>query len=199
MKTSLKGDSRYLSELTLQNISSEFKRRFDEIFAQAYEYKKLQFQARTSIYNPESNQFIDDINAEVIGTNIDNNAHADSRYLYETPPIRYDSVSPERELLRYGYNEKVTVFGKLPKSSIQVPKYTGGTTTPDFIYMIEKEDETNVYLLVETKAENMREGDKRIVEIQKKFFEQLKHQNIEYEEATNARQVYSAIKKLTGE
>lgn len=199
MKTSLKGDSRYLSELSLQNISSEFKRRFDEIFAQAYEYKKLQFQARTSIYNPESDQFIEDINGEVIGTNIDNQAHEDSRYLYETPPMRYDSVSPERELLRYGYNEKVTVFGKLPKRSIQVPKYTGGTTTPDFIYMIEKEDETNVYLLVETKADNMREGDKRIVEIQKKFFEQLKHLNIEYEEATNARQVYSAIKKLAGE
>ncbi|WP_432702541.1 type III restriction-modification system endonuclease [Lysinibacillus sphaericus] len=199
MKTSLKGDSRYLSDLTLKNISSEFKRRFDEIFAQAYEYKKLQFQARTSIYNPETDQFIEDINAEVIGTNIDQQAHEDSRYLYETPPMRYDSVSPERELLRYGYNEKVTVFGKLPKRAIQVPKYTGGTTTPDFIYMIEREDETNVYLLVETKAENMREEDKRIVEIQKKFFEQLKLLNIEYEEATNARQVYSAINKLAGE
>lgn len=199
MKTSLKGDSRYLSDLSLRNISSEFKRRFDEIFAQAYEYKKLQFQARTSIYNPETDQFIEDINAEVIGTNIDQQAHEDSRYLYETPPMRYDSVSPERELLRYGYNEKVTVFGKLPKRAIQVPKYTGGTTTPDFVYMIEKEDETNVYLLVETKAENMREEDRRIVEIQKKFFEQLKELNIEYEEATNARQVYSAIKKLAGE
>lgn len=196
MKSDLIGDSRYLSELSLQNISKEFKRRFDEIFAQTYEYKQLDFRARTSIYNPETDDFIDDINADVIGIHIDHNAHEDNRYLYENPPMRYDSVTPERELLRYGYNEKVTVFGKLPRRAIQVPKYTGGTTTPDFIYMIEKEDETSVYLLIETKAENMREEDRRIIDIQKKFFESLKELKIEFEEATSAKEVYSTIRKL---
>jgi type III restriction enzyme len=113
--------------------------------------------------------------------------------------MRYDSVTPERELLRHHYQEKVTVFGKLPKKAIQVPKYTGGSTTPDFIYMIEKEDDTSVYLLVETKAENMRIGDQRIVEIQKKFFDDLKEHAVEFEEATSAQQVYSAIRKLAEE
>lgn len=199
LKSDLNGDARYLSEISLQNISKEFKRRFDEIFAQTYEYKQLDFHARTSIYNPETDSFVDEINAEVIGMNIDDNAHEDNRYLYENPPMRYDSVTPERELLRYRYNEKVTVFGKLPRRAIQVPKYTGGTTTPDFIYMIEKEDETNVYLLVETKAENMRIEDQRIIDIQTKFFESLKEHNIEFEEATSARQVYSTIRKLAEE
>lgn len=199
LKRELKGDSRYLSEVSLQNISSEFKRRFDEIFSQAYEYKQLDFQARTSIYNPETDSFVEEINAENLGVNIDENAHEDIRYLYENPPMRYDSVTPERELLRYGYSNKVTVFGKLPKRAIQIPKYTGGSTTPDFIYMIEKEDNTSVYLLVETKAENMRIGDQQIINIQKKFFEMLKEHNIEFEEATSARQVYSAIRNLAEE
>lgn len=199
MKSDLNGDNRYLSETSLQNITREFKKRFEEMFAQTYEYKQLDFHARTSIYNPETDNFVDDINAEIIGVNIDNNTHGDNRYLYENPPMRYDSVTPERELLRYKYNDKVTVFGKLPRRAIQVPKYTGGSTTPDFIYMIEREDESNVYLLVETKAENMRVGDQRIIDIQKKFFESLKVYNIEFEEAISAKQVYSKISKLTEE
>ncbi|MEQ7804773.1 type III restriction-modification system endonuclease [Priestia aryabhattai] len=199
MKSDLKGDMRYLSAVSLENITREFKRRFDEVFAQAYAYKKLDFQARTSIYNPESDTFVDAINAEVLGVNKDEQAKEEERYLYDIPPMRYDSITPERELLRHKYNDKVTVFGKLPKRAIQVPKYTGGSTTPDFIYMIEKEDQTSVHLLIETKAENMRLEDQRIVEIQKKFFNELKEQNIQFEEATTAQQVYSMIQKLTEE
>lgn len=196
MKSDLRGDSRYLSEVSLQNITREFKKRFNEVFRQTYEYKKLDFQARTSLYNPETDSFVDDLNAETLGVNIDHQALEDNRYLYEVPPMRYDSVTPERELLRHDYHDKVTVFGKIPRRAIQVPKYTGGSTTPDFIYMIEREDETSVYLLVETKAENMRIEDQRIVEVQKKFFDNLKEHAVEFEEATSAQQVYSTIRKL---
>lgn len=199
MKSGLRGDLRYLSEVSLQNITREFKKRFDEVFAQTYEYKKLDFQARTSIYNPETDSFVDDLNAEILGVNIDHQALEDNRYLYEVPPMRYDSVTPERELLRHNYEKKVTVFGKLPRRAIQVPKYTGGSTTPDFIYLIEKEDDTSVYLLVETKAENMRIGDQSIIEIQKKFFDNLKEHEVEFEEATSAQQVYATIRKLAEE
>lgn len=199
LKNELDGDSRYLSELSLQNISDEFKKRFEILFSQIYEYRKLDFQAHTSIYNPETKSFVDDISAENLGVYIDDLAEEEKRYLYENPPMRYDSISPERELLRRKYSDKVTVFGKLPKRSIQIPKYTGGSTTPDFIYMIEKEDDTSVCLLVETKAENMRIGDQQIIDIQRKFFETLQENNIEFEEATSAEQVYSAIRKLSGE
>jgi type III restriction enzyme len=117
------------------------------------------------------------------------------------PPLRYDSADPELALLKHNYPAKVTVFGKLPKRAIQVPKYTGGTTTPDFVYLIEREDATSVYLLVETKAENMRVGDQAIVEVQRKFFEMLKEQavNVEFAEATSAQAVYEKINGLMGE
>jgi len=196
LKTSLRGDSRFLSEISIANIKREFKKRFDQVFSQAYEYKRLDFHARTSIYNPETDSFVEDVNAEALGVNVDENAMTDDRYLYEVPPIRYDSVIPERELLRHGYPEKVTVFGKLPKRAIQVPKYTGGTTTPDFVFVVEKEDDTSVYLLVETKAENMRINEQRTVEIQNKFFDMLKTNHVDYKEATSAQQVYSKIRKI---
>lgn len=195
MKQELNGEMLYLSSISLENIASEFKRRFNEVFSQAYEYRKLNFYARTSIYNPETDTFFDTVNAEVLGTNIDSHSSKEDRYLYENPPMRYDSIDPERDLLRHEYHEKVTVFGKLPKRSIQVPKYTGGSTTPDFVYLIEKNNE-KVYLLIETKAENMRIDDQKIIEIQKKFFNQLGKNNVQFEEATNPQHVYSAIQKL---
>lgn len=199
MKSDFKGDPRFLSTVSLNNIIREFKKRFDKRFAQAYQYKKLGFQARTSIYNSESDSFVDTINAELLGVKKDEQSKDEVRYLYDIPPMRYDSIDPERELLRHQYNDKVTVFGKLPKSAIQVPKYTGGSTTPDFIYVIEKEDQTSVYLLVETKAENMRLEDQRIIEIQKKFFNEFKDHQVEFKEATSAQQVYSMIKRLAEE
>lgn len=199
LRDKLKGDSDYLSSLSLNNLVKEFKDRFDRRFEQAYEYRPLDFQASTSIFDNHSSEFKDDITAEIIGKLAEENVIDDKRYLYDIPPLRYDSVNPELKLLKYNYPAKVIVFGKLPKRAIQVPKYTGGTTTPDFVYMIEREDATNVYLLVETKAENMRVDDTAIIDIQRKFFDMLRSQdiNVEFEEATRAEDVFTKIIKLT--
>ena len=110
----------------------------------------------------------------------------------------YDSVKPERELLKRGYDSTILSFGKLPKKAIQVPKYMGGTTTPDFVYVVEREDESHVYLLVETKAEGSgkRLSDEQIVAIQEHFFGTLKEHGIEYQEATTAEEVYAKLRKV---
>ena len=75
-------------------------------------------------------------------------------------------------------NQKITVYGKLPKKAIKIPRYDHGTTTPDFIFKIEKEGEDPKYLMVETKAENLREDDSQIVKIQKTYFKQLNESGI---------------------
>lgn len=198
LRDKFRGDDRYLSQLSLDNLVREFKNRFDERFSQSYVYKPLAFHASTSIFDNASQEFKEELNAEILGKYADDSAIDDERYLYELPPLRYDSADPELALLKHNYPKKVTVFGKLPKRAIQVPKYTGGSTTPDFVYMIEREDTTSVYLLVETKAENMRVGDKTIVEVQREFFNMLrtKNVNVEFEEATNAQAVYSKINTL---
>ena len=198
LRDKLNGDARYLSQASLENLASAFKNRFDERFAQRYAYQPLEFQASTSIFDSERQVFKADLPAEILGTLTDDSAIDDKRYLYELPPLRYDSADPELALLKHRYPEKVTVFGKLPKQAIQVPKYTGGTTTPDFVYMIEREDASSVYLLVETKAENMRVGDRVILEAQRKFFEMLRNNavNVEFAEATTAQAVYEKINTL---
>ncbi|EOG8956494.1 type III restriction-modification system endonuclease [Staphylococcus pseudintermedius] len=196
LKDKYNNDERFLSELSLNNIIREFNKRFEEKYSQSYEYKKLDFSATTTIYDSEMSEFKDWVDANYLGTNVENNIQTEKRFLYERPPVRYDSVTPELELLKRNYDKNVIVFGNLPKKAIQVPKYTGGTTTPDFVYMIETDEQDAKYLIVETKAENMRIGDKSIGEIQKNFFNTLDNLNIKYQLATSAQDVYNEIKKL---
>ncbi|MGV0167505.1 type III restriction-modification system endonuclease [Furfurilactobacillus sp. WILCCON 0119] len=197
LKNVYNSDTRYLNELTLSNLARQFKVCFAEKYAQAFEYQALAFQASTSVYDAKADTFKTDVSAEAIGVNEDDQVLGDqTRQLYEMPPMRYDSVHPEKELLTHEYDAKVTAFGKLPRRAIQVPKYTGGTTTPDFVYVIEDENKQAVYLLVETKAENKRVGDAQIVNTHRQFFEQLRHHHIAYEEAVTANEVYAKIKGL---
>lgn len=194
----LENDSRFLSQVTLDNLVREFKQRFDRVFAQSYSYSALDFNGKTSVYSIANDDFIESITAERIGRLIEKSVVDDDRNLYEMPPIYFDSSDPELTLLKHNYSKSVTVFGKLPREAIKVPKYTGGTTTPDFVYLIENGQDSRILLFVETKAENMRESDKTILEIQKKFFGMLKQQGIavEYTEATKPQDVYNKIKEL---
>lgn len=192
----LLGDTDYLSAATVKKLVNAFKLRFEELYSQSYHYQSLDFQARTSIFDPAENTFLDTISAGLLGVNSTEDITADDRSLYHTPPIYYDSVHPEKDLLTHGYKKEVTVFGKLPKSAIKVPKYTGGTTTPDFIYVLESEDSKSIYLLVEGKSENMRKGDEVVIENQEKFFKQLEELNIEYQVAIDAQDVYHKIDTL---
>lgn len=192
------GDTRYLNEITLNNLNRDFKRRFEERYAQSYHYQSLDFQASTSVFDLAINDFKEDILATIIGVNEDSDVRDDGRQLYDLPPLRYDSVYPEKALLKRGYESSVVSFGKLPRRAIQVPKYMGGTTTPDFVYIVEREDEAHVYLLVETKAEgaSKRLSDEQVVAIQDKFFGQLKEFGVEYQEASTPEDVYSKLRKV---
>lgn len=192
------GDTTYLNEITLSNLNRDFKRRFEERYAQSYHYQPLEFQASTSVFDVKRDDFKEDVLATVLGVNEEKDIRDDGRHLYEVPPMRYDSAVPEKELLKRGYDSTILSFGKLPKKAIQVPKYMGGTTTPDFVYVVEREDASHVYLLVETKAEGSgkRLSDEQIVAIQDRFFGVLKQYGVEYQEATTAQDVYDKLRKV---
>ncbi|MFS1664419.1 type III restriction-modification system endonuclease [Streptococcus sp. zg-JUN1979] len=189
-------NSDYLSYSSINKLVQNFKAEFEKTYSQSYCYEALDFQARTSIFDPKDNTFVDSLNANLLGVHKLDTIPKDARNLYETPPVYYDSVHPEKDLLTRGYEKAVTVFGKLPKSAIKIPKFTGGTTTPDFIYVLEKEDDSSIYLLVEGKADNMRERDQQIIKVQETFFKQLDKYHIEYQVATDPQDVYNKIDHL---
>ncbi|USS89381.1 type III restriction-modification system endonuclease [Fructilactobacillus cliffordii] len=191
---SLSNDDRYINEKTLANLVRTFNRQFNQEIINSYKYEELNFTASTSIYNAKKQQFIDSISANDLGV-YQSDSNSDETYLYERPPLRYDSAEPELEILKRSYDDKVKVFGKLPKRSIKIPRFDNGTTSPDFIFKIENEDGP-VYLIIETKAENMRVGDEVIKTVQEKYFNRLKESGVYYQMATSEQQVHDLIKKL---
>lgn len=190
-------NSEYLSYSSVKKLVRNFKAEFEKTYSQSYHYEALDFQARTSIFNPKDNTFVESVSSGLLGVNqVEEKIPNADKSLYDMPPVYYDSVHPEKDLLTRGYGNGVTVFGKLPKSAIKLPKFTGGTTTPDFIYVLEKGDTSSIYLLVEGKAEDKRESDRLVIQGQEKFFEQLDKFKIEYQLAIDAQDVYQKIDDL---
>lgn len=190
-------DSIFINEITMNNLIKDFNSRFKERFKEHYKYVSLGFNAATSVYDYEKDEFVEKVSANSIGLNSTMLIDSDNKYLYDRPPLRYDSADPELDILMQNYdNQKITVYGKIPKEAIKIPRYDHGTTTPDFIFKIEKDGEQPRYLIVETKAENRRESDNQIVKIQERYFEQLNESGIYYIMATSNHEVQEILREI---
>ncbi|WP_222703950.1 restriction endonuclease [Fusobacterium mortiferum] len=98
--------------------------------------------------------------------------------------------------------DEVVVFGKIPRRSIKVPLYFGGTTSPDFMYVLKKEDGSlEMNLILETKdikkESQLREEEKLRIESAKKFFETLKNEgiNVKFKKQMNEEDIVGIIYK----
>ena len=190
----LRNNTNYINEKTLGNLIQAFNSQFNERIKTSYSYEPLEFSSSTSIYNAKKQEFVDSVPASVLGM-YQSDSTTDSTYLYDRPPLRYDSVDPELEILQRSYGPKISVFGKLPKQAIKIPRFDNGTTTPDFIFKIEHGNKP-IYLVIETKAKNMRFGDEEIRIIQQKYFDHLKESGVYYQMATSEQEVHELIDKL---
>ncbi|MCT3580135.1 type III restriction-modification system endonuclease [Levilactobacillus brevis] len=190
----LRNNTNYINEKTLGNLIRTFNNQFNERIKTSYSYEPLKFSASTSIYNAKKQEFVDSVPASVLGV-YQSNSTSDEKYLYDRPPLRYDSADPELKILQRSYGPKISVFGKLPKKAIKIPRFDNGTTTPDFIFKIDHGNKP-IYLVIETKAENMRLGDEEIHIIQQKYFDHLKESGVYYQMATSAQEVHDLINKL---
>lgn len=192
--TRLGNNTDYINEKTLANLISTFNSRFNERIKTSYSYESLDFAASTSIYNAEKQEFVNYVPANSLGV-YQADSTSDQAYLYDRPPLRYDSADPELTILKRSYSPKISVFGKLPKQAIKIPRFDNGTTTPDFIFKIDHGNKP-IYLVIETKAKNMRLGDEEIHIIQQKYFDHLKESGVYYQMATSAQEVHDLISKL---
>lgn len=94
----------------------------------------------------------------------------ESSFVYDSPK--------ERETIENSSMDEVVVFGKIPRSSMRVPLYYGGTTSPDFMYVLKKPSgEHIINFIVETKDvkkdSGLRDDEKMRIQSAKKFFETL--------------------------
>ncbi|MDR1291333.1 MAG: hypothetical protein LBK06_09030, partial [Planctomycetaceae bacterium] len=109
---------------------------------------------------------------------------------------------PQGEILKVNPPERIIVYGKLPRGSIKLPTYTGGMTSPDFVYAVKKKNSNDIelHLIVKTQSDNPRLSDEIAVNSQKKAFETIGKnisQNIKWRMETNVKNFEKELKKLT--
>ena len=159
-----------LNQNSLEKIAAVWREKFAETFAAKYSYDSLNFTADISVL--QNGSFIKELPTGLVGNYEANDIAEDMRNLYELP-LFYDSEQPEHEILKISPPHNIIVFGKIPRRAIKVPTYTGGSTTPDFIYAVETASNKNLYVLLETKAQDMRGAEQRAVEAQKTLFKTM--------------------------
>lgn len=107
-----------------------------------------------------------------IGIHRDDEAKVPAKFLYDA--FVYDSPK-EHDTIRDSDLDEVVVYGKIPRRSIKVPLYFGGTTSPDFMYVLRRKDGKLVLnFVVETKDvkthADLRETEQLRMEAAERFF-----------------------------
>ena len=135
-----------------------------------------------------------------IGVYRDDSKIVPEKFLYDS--FVYDSNLEKLNIERSNI-EEVVVFGKIPRRSIRVPLYFGGTTSPDFMYVLQKDDgELEINLIIETKDVNkdtsIRGEEKLRIESARRFFEALKEEglNVKFQQQIKKNEIIGMIKKV---
>jgi type III restriction enzyme len=134
-----------------------------------------------------------------IGMKMEENAIVSDKYLYDK--LVYDSPL-ERVNIR-NVIDSVTVYGKIPTKSLQIPTIANSSYSPDFMYVVRHKDgQTRLNLIVETKDiamdSQLRGEEKAKIACAKLFFESLERDgyNVKYKRQINSKGVGEIIKEI---
>lgn len=175
---------------SIDKLVADFQNVFEATFAEKYSYGSLDYTASTSVI--KDGEIVDDITQGDVGAYSADDVIISDKFLYTE--AFYDS-DLEHEVLKIKPDDKVIVYGKLPRRSIKVPTYTGGTTTPDFIYAIDKgSGKIEVNLLIETKASDIRMGEERAVQAQRRLFANI--ESVQWRKVVSANEISQILDTL---
>ena len=193
-------NSDYINESTVAVFCKEF---YDWKIAHLqghFHYKKSSNATKETALTYADGTPRDEIAQGRIGTKIVAGTPND-KYLYDT--YAYDSPLEKQNIT--SDIESVTVYGKIPRSSIAIPTITGGTYSPDFMYVVTRtsgEKELNV--IVETKdVENkteLRGTEEAKIKCAELFFSMLEQDGykVYFKTQINNRQMKQIIDEVLG-
>ena len=162
-------------------------------------YKKADYKTVvTSLTNPDGS-LKDEIVQGTIGVHIDKTAAVPQKYLYDN--LTYDSPLEKANIL--SEPESVVVYGKIPRKSIAIPTIGSSSYSPDFMYVVKKQNgDKELNLVVETKdVENKTQlrGEEKIkINCAEKFFEKLQEDgfDVKFRTQLNGRQMLNIINEV---
>ena len=131
---------------------------------------------------------------------------AADKYLYDAKaydsPLELEDIESDIDGSLSGIAE-VVVYGKIPRSSIAIPTITGGTYSPDFMYVVKKfNGDKELNIVVETKdVENkstLRGVEAAKIKCAEIFFKNLSAQgyNVHFRTQLNSKKMLQIVKEV---
>ena len=148
-----------------------------------FKYKKTYTEVGATALTHADGSVRDEITQGRIGVKIKEGDPA-AKYLYDTiaydSPLELENIISELDRGLSGVAE-VIVYGKIPRSSISIPTISGGTYSPDFMYVVKKlNGDKELNIVVETKdVENktsLRKVEEARIKCAEVFFKNLSDQ-----------------------
>lgn len=167
-------DPERINEYSISNFVREFQEWKVENLRGRFSYSKANLPVKGTSLTFSDGTPKQEITQGVIGTRFMEGTPS-AKYLYDV--YAYDSPLEKENLLVDGIQE-VVVYGKIPRNSIAIPTVTGQSYSPDFMYVVKKDNgEKILNVIVETKdVENktsLRNIEQAKIDCAKVFFNQL--------------------------
>jgi type III restriction enzyme len=165
----------FFNKATLGEFVAQFTEWMEQAFLERFSYSRIAGIVGGTPLTDADGVPLASIVQGNIGIHRDDMATVPEKFLYDA--FVYDSPK-ERDTIRDSKLEEVIVFGKIPRKSIKVPLYFGGSTSPDFMYVLKRDDgRLSLNFIVETKdvekRSDMREGEQLKMKAAKRFFESI--------------------------
>ena len=186
---------------TVDKFIVEYQNWLEETFFKRFTYKKIETLSKETAFTDIYGNVKEGILQANIGVYKDDVKKVPETFLFDS--FVYDSRK-EKDTIEYSNNIKeIVVFGKIPRRSIQIPLYFGGTTSPDFMYILKRKDNSyEMNLIVETKGVEkesaLRDEEKLKIESAEKFFEIMSGEgiNIKFRKQIKSDDILKIIKDV---
>lgn len=191
-------DDKYFNEQTVGEIIRGFSDWKMVTLQGRFNYKKTHGQPEATALTHNDGSVRESIAQGRIGVKIEEGIPME-KYLYDTKA--YDS-SLELKNINTSIDE-VIVYGKIPRNSIAIPTITGESYSPDFMYIVKKDNgEKELNIVVETKGVENKSTLRGIEEAKIKcaevFFKNLSSQgyNVYFQTQLNNKKMLQIVKEI---
>lgn len=169
---------------SLTRFVRHFSEWFDETFQSRFEYAHVGSKVNSTKLTNSDGSPREEVLRTTLGQIADTQNVPPETYLYDV--YDWDSDFERKTMIdseSRGFDGVVEVYGKIPSKSIKIPTYSGGTTSPDFMYVIKRDDGSqSVNFVAETKGMNtsrsLRETEKDAIHSADQFFSQMREKGI---------------------
>ena len=191
-------DSRYFNDNMIASFCSAFTTWKNENHQKRFKYVQSKVPIGATALTYADGTPREDIAQGRIGTKLVPGS-VSKKYLYDA--IAYDSPL-ERQNIEAEVDE-IVVYGKIPRRSIAIPTLTGGTYSPEFMYVVKRKDGTrDLNVVIETKDVegklDLRGAEAVRIECAEVFFDMLSKEGykVHFRKQLNNKQMAQIIKEI---